>query len=208
MKRTRIKFCGMTRGEDLAIAGQLGVDAVGFVLVARSPRVVTAARAAELRRGLPASVRVVALFQDADRAFVQASILDLQPDVLQFHGGEDAQFCASFGVPYMKAVSMDGTHDLASAASRHADAIALLLDSHAAGGLGGTGQRFDWDAVTAVDKPLVLAGGLDPDNVGAAIARVKPFGVDVSSGIESAPGVKDSAKMRAFVNSVRAADNA
>jgi phosphoribosylanthranilate isomerase len=206
--RTRIKFCGMTRSQDLAIAAQLGVDAIGFVLVPKSPRFIGAARAAELRRSLPASVSVVVLFQDADSLFVHESIRTIRPAVLQFHGNEDAKFCAGFGLPYMKAVSMHGAQDLPSMASRHPDAIALLLDSHPAGGLGGTGHRFDWDAITSVDKPIVLAGGLDAGNVGAAIGRVRPYGVDVSSGIESAPGVKDSAKMRAFVNSVRAADSA
>jgi phosphoribosylanthranilate isomerase len=197
----------MTRAVDLQLAAELGVDAVGFVLVPKSARYVEASVAAQLRMPLPASTQVVALFQDADVAFVRASIDLLRPDCLQFHGEEAEPYCASFGVPYMKAVSMHSPEDLPAAAKRFASASALLLDSHVAGGLGGTGHAFDWSAIVPVEKPIVLAGGLKPENVAEAIARVRPQAVDVSSGIEAKPGVKDSAKMRAFVKAVRAADS-
>jgi phosphoribosylanthranilate isomerase len=197
----------MTRAVDLQLAAELGVDAVGFVLVPKSARCVQASEAAQLRMALPASMQVVALFQDADVAFVRESINLLRPDCLQFHGEEAESYCASFGVPYMKAVSMQSPEDLPAAAKRFASARALLLDSHVAGGLGGTGHAFDWSAVVPVEKPIVLAGGLKPENVAEAIARVRPQAVDVSSGIEAKPGVKDSAKMRAFVKAVRAADS-
>jgi phosphoribosylanthranilate isomerase len=203
---THIKFCGMTRTEDLVAAAELGVSAVGFVLVPQSPRFVRARVAAHLRAKLPASLTVVALFQNAESKLVETSIEALKPDVLQFHGDESAAFCAGFGVPYWKAVSMRPPPDLAALAREYEGAAALLLDSHPAGALGGTGQRFDWNAVAPIDTPIVLAGGLDAGNVGAAIRRVKPYAVDVSSGIERAPGVKDSAKMRDFVEAVRAAD--
>lgn len=204
--RTRIKFCGMTRAEDVALAAQLGVDAIGIVLVPKSPRYVAPAAAAHLRAAT--KLTTVALFQNADASFVRRAIDEMHPDLLQFHGDEDERFCAAFGIPYVKAVSMHAPQDLSKLADAFVSAAALLLDSHSAGGLGGTGHAFDWSAVTQVDKPVILAGGLHAANVGAGIARVHPAAVDVSSGIEQKPGVKDSAKMRDFVDAVRAADRA
>ena len=203
-QRTRIKFCGMTRAQDIALAEQLGVDAIGFVLVPKSPRFIAPAMAAQLRA--TTKLTTVLLFQDADAPFVQGAIEQVKPDLLQFHGDESEAFCASFGLPYLKAVSMHAPQDLPRLRDTFASAAGLLLDSHVAGGLGGTGHAFDWSAVTPIDKPIVLAGGLNAANVGEGISRVHPAAVDVSSGIEQKPGVKDSAKMRDFVEAVRTAD--
>ncbi|MGV2479993.1 UNVERIFIED_CONTAM: phosphoribosylanthranilate isomerase, partial [Salmonella enterica subsp. enterica serovar Weltevreden] len=138
-------------------------DALGFVLVPASPRYLAADRAAAIRRKLPPFVTTVALFKDQDSVFVQQAIDDLGPDLLQFHGDEDPRFCASFGLPYMKAVAMGESQSLLSQSRRYAGATALLLDSNSKGGLGGRGETFDWSAVRPVKKPLVLAGGLHAD---------------------------------------------
>jgi phosphoribosylanthranilate isomerase len=205
--RTRIKFCGITRDKDAQAAVSLGVDALGFVLVPGSPRQIAAERAAAIRRKLPPFVSSVALFKDADSAFVQEAIDELRPDLLQFHGDEDPRFCASFGLPYLKAVAMGEKQSLLAQARRFSSATGLLLDSHAKGGMGGRGETFDWSAVRPVKKSLVLAGGLNADNVARAVKFLRPYAVDVSSGIESKPGIKDPEKMRAFVNAVLRAES-
>lgn len=206
MSRTRIKFCGITREKDAQAAVGLGVDALGFVLVPASPRHIPAEKAAAIRRRLPPFVSAVALLKDADAAFVQDAIDTLKPDLLQFHGDEPADFCASFGLPYIKAVAMGEKQSLVALARRYKGATGLLLDSHSKGGMGGRGEAFDWSRVTAVKTPLVLAGGLNPANVGRAIRQLRPYAVDVSSGIEAKPGIKDHDKMRAFVEAVQRAD--
>jgi phosphoribosylanthranilate isomerase len=201
--RVRIKICGMTRAEDAVAAAQLGVDAVGMVFHAKSPRHVSIEQARSIVAGLPAFVTVTALFMDPDAETVRQVLNQTRVELLQFHGRETAEFCRSFGRPYMKAVPMGGQADLADYARRHAQAAALLLDSHAAGQQGGTGKAFDWSAIPRVDgPPLVLAGGLNPANVAAAIRMVRPYGVDVASGVERAPGIKDPNKMAAFVQEV------
>jgi len=205
---TRIKFCGMTRVQDIALASELGVDAIGLVFAQRSSRRLDIESARALRSQVGDGIEVVALFMDNDAAFVQRVIDEVQPRLLQFHGNEDEAFCRAFGIPYLKAFAMGG--DVAPQAwSRYADAVALLLDSHAAGGAGGTGHRFDWSRIPRDHgRAFLLAGGLDPDNVFDAVRAVRPWGVDVSSGIESAPGQKDAARMRRFVEEVRRADDA
>lgn len=205
-QRTRIKFCGITRAQDARDAIRLGVDALGFVLVPQSPRAITPEAAAAIRRELPPFVTAVALLQNASEAQVRAAITALKPDLLQFHGDEDEAFCAQFGLPYLKAVAMAAPQDLSALAARYPSASALLLDSHGSG-LGGTGHTFDWNQVQPVSKPLILAGGLKPENVAAGIAQLRPYAVDVSSGIESAPGIKNFEKMRDFVRAVRLADH-
>lgn len=206
MSRTRIKFCGIRRAADAAAAIDLGVDALGFVMVPASQRYLTPERAAAIRAKLPPLVSAVALFMDADAGFVQLAIDALQPDLLQFHGSEGAGFCASFGLPYVKAVAMGAGADPRREARRHPRASALLLDGHAPGALGGSGETFDWSRAAAVKRSLILAGGLTPQNVGRGIRALRPYAVDVSSGIETRPGVKDAGKMRAFVEAVRRAD--
>ncbi len=208
-QRTRIKFCGLTRAEDIEAAVALGVDALGLILVPQSPRALTIEPAARLRRHIPVLVSAVILLRNADLDFVHAAIEAVKPDLLQFHGEEPAAFCRQFGVPYLKSLAMAGeTRPLAALAADYPDAAALLLDGHAPGALGGQGQAFDWSQATApIDRTLMLAGGLSPANVEQAIRIVRPFAVDVSSGIESAPGIKDSGKMQDFAAAVRRADD-
>lgn len=204
MTATRIKFCGMTRAEDVCLAVELGVDAVGFVLTRRSRRFVEPAAARALRDLLPPFVSAVALLMDDAPAWVEEAIRTVRPDLLQFHGGEDGAFCTRFDRPYLKAVPMASVGDLPAYAAGHPQACGFLLDSHAAGQPGGSGQPFDWNRVpVGFDRPLVLAGGLHADNVAEAVRTLRPWAVDVSSGIESAPGIKDPPRMRDFVRAVR-----
>lgn len=205
--RTRIKFCGMTRAEDIRIAVALGVDAIGLILVPGSPRCLTLAQALALRVALPPFVASVALSLDADPAEVQRSAATLRPTLWQFHGSEAPEDCLRLGLPFLKAVPMAQPDDAVAFAARYPTAAGFVLDSHAAGGQGGSGLRFDWDRVPAeLSGRVVLAGGLTPDNVFDAIRRVRPYAVDVSSGIESAPGIKDAERMRRFVAEVQRAD--
>ncbi len=203
----RIKFCGITRGDDALAAAVLGVDALGFVFTRRSRRFIEPAAARAIRAALPPFVTSVALFMDDTPDWIAEAIAIAAPDLLQFHGAEPAADCERFGRPYLKAVPMGSVADVAAFAAAHPRAAGLLLDSHALGAAGGTGERFDWARVPrGLDRPLILAGGLDVDNVGTAVRIARPHAVDVSSGIESAPGIKDAARMRAFVAAVRAAE--
>lgn len=207
--RTRIKFCGLTRPGDVRLASELGVDAIGFVFAPKSPRRVEAQEARAMRHALAPLVDAVALFMDNPADDVREVIRQVRPSLLQFHGGEDDAYCRGFGVPYMKAVAMgDLAGDDALALQRRYPAAAgFLFDSHASGEAGGSGRAFDWSRVpTGMHKPFMLAGGLVPDNVFDAICATLPWGVDVSSGIESTPGLKDGDKMRRFVEEVRRAD--
>nr|WP_183959924.1 phosphoribosylanthranilate isomerase [Chiayiivirga flava] len=205
--RTRIKFCGMTRAEDVAAAVALGVDAIGLILVPGSPRALSLSQAVALRASLPPFVASVALSLDADPADAQRSAATLRPTFWQFHGSEAPEDCDRIGLPYLKAVPMAQPEDAAAFAARYRSASGFVLDSHVAGGQGGSGRRFDWSRIPAdLGRPLVLAGGLTPDNVFDAVCAVRPYAVDVSSGIESAPGVKDGDRMRAFVAQVQRAD--
>ncbi len=205
---TRVKFCGMTRVDDIRLACHLGVDAIGMVFAQRSPRRLDAAQAASLRAEVADGIEAVALFMDNAADEVGEVIARVRPTLLQFHGSEDEAFCRSFGLPYMKAIAMGGDAGQGiDWAARYPDAVALLLDSHAVGGAGGSGRTFDWSRIPAqLGKPFLLAGGIVPENVFDAVSVVRPWGVDVSSGIESAPGIKDAAHMRRFVEEVRRAD--
>ncbi len=209
MPRTRIKFCGITRAEDAGLAAALGVDAIGLVFTRNSPRFVDISQACAIRRSLPLFVTVVALFMDDESSWIEEVIAAVQPDNLQFHGNESAEFVAGFARPYFKAIPMGSVTNVIGYAAQHPEAAGLLLDSHAGGAMGGSGEAFEWSRVPHnIGRPVVLAGGLDPDNVARAIAAVRPYAVDVSSGIESAPGIKHAATMRRFVEAVQAADNA
>jgi phosphoribosylanthranilate isomerase len=201
-------MCGITRSEDALTAVALGVDALGLIFAAGSPRQLNLKAAAAIRAHIPPLVTVVSLLRNHSQAQVRDVIAAVRPHLLQFHGDEDPAFCAGFGLPYMKAVGMKGLpRPLAEIAREYAGAAALLLDGHAPGEAGGQGQSFDWNGIAAIDKPVVLAGGLRPDNVAQAIRTARPYAVDVSSGIESAPGIKDSGKMEAFVRQVRGAQD-
>lgn len=204
MKRTRVKICGLCSGADAVAAAQAGADAIGLVFHEPSARHVSLQQAMEISQRVPPFVTRVALFLDADADSVARVVTELHPDMLQFHGRETPAFCRGFGVPYMKAVPMaeEGV-DPAAWERDYNDARALLLDAHRAGGAGGGGSRFQWDEPTHMpDKPIVVAGGLSADNVAAAMRRFRPWAVDVSSGVESAPGVKDARRMNAFVETV------
>ncbi len=205
LRRTRIKFCGLTRAEDVAEACALGVDAVGFVFAARSKRLVSSAVAADLRAGLQPFVDAVALFMGNSVDEVRDVIAAVRPTILQFHGDEDDAFCAGFGMPYLKAIAMggDAAADAADLLHHYPRAAGFLFDSNASGQAGGSGHTFDWSRILGdFAKPYLLAGGLHPDNVFDAIRATGCWGVDVSSGIESAPGIKDAARMRQFVREV------
>ena len=210
-QRTRIKICGITRTQDAIEAARLGVDALGLVFYPPSSRAIDLERALRIREVLPAFVQAVGLFVNPARHEVEA-VLQVFPElVLQFHGDETAEFCASFARPYLKALpmgkSVEGVVlDVHGLMAQHAQASGFLLDSHAPGAVGGTGIAFDWSTIPALARPLILAGGLYPANVGEAVRLVRPWAVDVSSGLESAPGVKDFFKMAEFVDEVRYAD--
>ncbi len=209
MNRTRIKCCGMTRVEDARLAAELGADAIGVVITARSKRRVDLAQARAIVAAMPPFVATVALLMDDSAETVRAVIEQVQPDLLQFHGAESDAWCAQFGRPFLKAVGMG---EGAAALPRLSDcprAAGLLLDGHGLGEPGGSGQAFDWSLMpNDLAQPLLLAGGLHAGNVGAAIRAARPWAVDVASGIESAPGIKDAARMAAFIAAVRAADAA
>ena len=205
-RRTRIKVCGITRAEDLRSAVDLGVDALGFVFYPPSPRHLTVERAAALVREVPPFVTTVGLFVNAEAAAVR-NLLDAMPlQLLQFHGDEDAAYCRQFGRPYIKAARMRPGFDLLEYATSFPDASGLLLDAYAEG-FGGAGQVFDWRLIPdTVPLPMILSGGLDAANIEAAIRAVRPWAVDVSSGVESSKGIKDAARIAAFITGVRNAD--
>lgn len=207
VERTRVKICGVRRVEDALVAAEAGADAVGLVFYAASPRALDAPAAAAICRALPPFVTPVGLFVDAEAEFVRAVLQQVPLGLLQFHGDEMPSFCGQFGRPYLKAIRMRDDIDLTVEAERFADAAALLLDTYRPGVPGGTGERFDWDRIpAALASRIVLAGGLTPANVGAAIAAVRPWAIDVSGGVEARPGAKDPALVRAFVAAAAGAD--
>jgi phosphoribosylanthranilate isomerase len=196
----RIKFCGFTQASDLQQAVALGVDAFGVVHFAGSKRHVSLEHMPDLRAAVPEHKDLIALFVNPSVAEVQAVIAALKPNTLQFHGDEPDSFCAQFGMLFIKAMAMgEGADDIFQRQLNYPNASAFLLDGHAPGGLGGAGHAFAWHEPILLNKPVYLAGGLHAGNVAEAIALIKPFAVDVSSGIESAPGIKDERKMRKFV---------
>ncbi|WP_373510899.1 phosphoribosylanthranilate isomerase [Thiocapsa sp.] len=205
--RTRVKICGLTRRADLDAAVAAGVDAVGFVFHPSSPRAVSPEEAHDLCAGLPPFVTAVGLFVDASAEEIRAILNRVPLELLQFHGEEDPELCASFGRRWIKAVRMRPGVDLAAQRRRYEQAAGLLLDTFDPARPGGTGQRFDWDRIpTALAPSIVLAGGLDADNVGEAICLVRPFAVDVSGGVEASKGIKDHDKIRDFMQRVNDVD--
>lgn len=204
--RCRVKVCGITTVADAQMVSQLGVDAIGLVFYAPSSRSITPEQAATIRDALPPFVSCVGLFLHATEAEVQATLEQVNLDVLQFHGHESATFCRQFGKPYLKGIGMQGLvaqGGFSAYEQTYADAQGFLLDSHAPGAAGGTGQTFDWTQVpTSSTRAIILAGGLKPENVAQAIQTTQPYAVDVSSGVEAHPGIKDAQKVQTFMQAV------
>ena len=201
--RTRVKICGITRAEDAQTAARLGADAIGLVFHGASPRNVTIGQAQALLHRLPPFVTRVGLFVDADPGHIE-QILDSVPlDILQFHGQERATECSRYGKPYIKAIHMKAGLSLQQEIECYTEAAGILLDTYSNSAAGGSGETFDWTQVPPdMGCPVILAGGLDADNVATAIQQVHPYAVDVSSGVESSKGIKDAEKMAAFINEV------
>lgn len=201
--RTRVKICGITRPQDAITAVELGADAIGLVFYTPSPRNVSIEQAAEIVAGLPPFVSKVGLFVNAESAFIDSVLKRVALDCLQFHGDETAAECEQINMPYYKAIRVKNDTNLLQYASQYQRANALLLDAYSEVAVGGTGQVFDWSLIPAhMGKPVILAGGLNPENVASAILQVKPYAVDVSGGVEVSKGIKDAAKIAAFMQVV------
>lgn len=205
--RTRVKICGITRAEDARIAAELGADAIGLVFYAASPRKVSLDQARAIIDATPPFVTVVGLFVDPDVDEVESVLRHCSLGLLQFHGDEAPNFCCRFGLPYLKAVQVRADAGLVQCLSPYHTARGWLLDAYHEHLYGGTGEYFDWKLIPSrLARPVILSGGLRPDNVGAAVRQVRPWAVDVSSGVEAAKGIKDAGKIAAFIAGVRNED--
>ena len=205
--RTRVKICGITSVADALAAARQGADAIGLIFYPPSPRLVTLGRAAEIAAGLPPFVASVAVFVNPSQEHVAEVVAACRPSLLQFHGEETPMFCRSFGIPYLRAVRVRSGVDLLESLAAYEDAAGWLLDAYRDDLYGGTGEAFDWNLIPQrLARPVILSGGLDAQNVGEAVRRVRPWAVDVSSGVESAKGVKDERLIAAFIAGVRNAD--
>lgn len=206
--RTRVKICGITRLEDALTAAELGADALGFIFHAKSPRCIGSSEAAAIVARVPPFVTTVGLFVDARTEFIEDVLRKVPLGLLQFHGDECPADCEALDRPYIKAVPMADGVSVAGYLDTYRSAGGFILDSHGLGRSGGTGETFDWSRwPSASDRALILAGGLDPLNVADAVRQTRPYAVDVSSGVEQRPGVKDAAKMAAFIEEVRSVDS-
>jgi phosphoribosylanthranilate isomerase len=205
--RTRIKICGITRLADAVAAAEAGADAIGFVFHPPSPRFIEPGAAGEIIAALPPFVTTVGLFVDVEAAVVRSTLAAARLDLLQFQGDETPDYCRQFERPFLKAIRVRAEVDLLQCGRLFTHAAALLFDAYREGVPGGTGHRFDWDLVPgALPWRFILSGGLDPANVGEGIRKLRPWAVDVSSGVEAAKGIKDAALIQAFADAVRAAD--
>jgi phosphoribosylanthranilate isomerase len=202
-----IKICGVTRNRDALLAAELGADAIGLVFYANSPRALAATQISSVVANVPGSISVIGLFVNPTREEVEVVLSTGLVDVLQFHGEEDEEFCNSFDRPYLKAFQVKDLQSLDSTLSEYRTATYILLDSYSVEKMGGTGQKFDWsiggNIVQNLDQKVVVAGGLKPENIKDAVIKMNPFGVDVSSGVESHPGLKDAEKLRKFIEGAR-----
>jgi len=206
MSNVRSKICGITRIEDALAAADAGADAIGLVFYAKSPRAVDVHQARAIIAALPPFVTTVGLFVNASRCELNEILEAVPLDLLQFHGDEAPSDCVGFNRPYIKALRVRPGDDLEAACQHYAGASGILLDTFVAGVPGGTGEAFDWSLVPAqLSKPIILAGGLSADNVAQAIAQVQPYAVDVSGGVEQTKGIKDAARIEAFMRAVRQA---
>ena len=205
--RTRVKICGFTQVDEVVIAAKLGVDAIGLVFYPLSPRYVSIEQAKKIVKALPAFVTVVALFVDEKESYIKQVINSVSIDCIQFHGDETPDECRVYNKPYMKAIRMKPDVNVLEIANQYHDASALLLDAYHPGIKGGSGSQFDWDLIPKdCSKPIILAGGLQVDNVKQAIQSVRPYALDVSSGVEKTKGFKDVAKMAAFIQAINEGD--
>ena len=205
--RTRIKICGIARLADAQQAVALGADAIGLAFHARSPRFIDIDDAIKIRKAMPPFVTVTALFMDESEDWIEQVMRKVRPDCLQFHGVETAEFCAQWSLPYLKTIPMGSVEDIEGYTALYPRAQGFLLDSNVAGRQGGSGDTFDWSIIpSCFDFPLVLAGGLNPANVAAAITQVHPWGVDVNSGVEESKGIKDAELMIQFFSEVKRGD--
>jgi phosphoribosylanthranilate isomerase len=201
--RVRVKICGITRVEDALVAVENGADAIGLVFYEPSPRAVSVEQAIKIVSQIPAFISIVGLFVNAEERFVRDVISNVALDLLQFHGDEAPEECSSYGLPFMKAIRVKSDTNLVQYAKDYSASRALLLDTYTEGVAGGTGHTFDWGLIPSdLNKPVVLAGGLTAENVGSAIQQVKPYAVDVSGGVELSKGIKDAAKIAAFMQQV------
>lgn len=205
---TRVKICGITSVKDALLAAESGVDAIGLVFYRKSSRFVSVEQAAEIVTALPPFVSTVALFLNPSEDYVYEVIQGVHCNLLQFHGDESASFCEGFDHAYIKALAMGSDESsVQEVVEQHSSSRGWLLDSHSAGHMGGSGKIFDWNTIPAeLQRPVILAGGLTPDNVAQAVSSTEVYGVDVSSGVESAPGIKDAKKIKHFMQEVRRVD--
>ncbi len=202
--RTRVKICGITRRQDAEAVCACGADALGLVFYSPSPRYIGTEVARDIALSVAPFVTVTGLFVDAAPATIETTLAQVPLGLLQFHGRESNAECSTWGMPFIKSVAMQADTDLQAVMDDYPDAAGFLLDAWQPQTRGGGGETFDWDFVPPrVDRPLILAGGLTPDNVAAAVRRIRPFGVDVSSGVESAPGIKSTAKISEFMTGVQ-----
>jgi len=207
MTRTRVKICGVRDEATAQVAAEAGADAIGLVFHKPSPRYLQAKAAARIMQSLPPLVMGVGLFVDLPADDIKAILREVRLDMLQFHGDEPPEYCEQFGVPWIHVAKMGQGVDLLEYAGRFSRAKALILDADVPGEAGGTGRAFDWTSIPRkLPLPLILSGGLTPQNVGRAVREVRPWAVDVSSGVESSRGVKDPARIVEFIRSVRSED--
>lgn len=205
---TRIKICGITRLEDALLAIRLGADALGFVFYPPSPRNITLENAKKIIANLPPFVTTVGLFVNENPIRIKEILNAVSLDLLQLHGEETPEYCNNLQMPYIKTLKIQPSIDITDSAKKYMATRAILLDTFHAQQAGGTGQVFNWDLIpTELNKPLILAGGLNSKNIEEAIAKIKPYAVDVSSSVEAAPGIKDPDKLAAFIQKVRKQDS-
>lgn len=206
MKSIRVKICGITSVADAQVAVEAGADAIGMVFYAPSPRAVTIDQARLIAQSVGPFVTIVGLFVDAEKTFIEEVLAKVSLHVLQFHGDESHEFCESFQRPYLKAIRMRPELDVENAIANYPNASGILLDAYRPGIPGGTGETFDWLRVPkSSTKPIILAGGLTPENVAQAINTTQVYGVDVSGGVESSPGKKDAQKVQTFIHNAKRA---